>query len=134
MAKYIKKIITSEFLDLYPDVYFIFGDNLTRKGSGGAAKLRHHPHAIGFITKKFPDNNDSSFYRPTEYSPVFFEELEKLNNIVKLYPSKIFYVSQLGAGLANKFRIWELLIRDNLVRKLEKFDNVIFCWDDNINT
>jgi hypothetical protein len=134
MAKYIKKTITEEFLDLYPDAYFIFGDNLTRRGTGGAAKLRHHPHAIGFITKKFPDNNDGSFYRPTEYSPVFFEELEKLKNIVKLYPSKIFYVSQLGAGLANKFRIWELLIRDNLVRKLEKFDNVIFCWDDNMNT
>lgn len=45
----------------------------------------------------------------------------------------MFYISQLGAGLANKFRIWELLIRDNLVRKLEKFDNVIFCWDDNMN-
>jgi hypothetical protein len=132
MSKYINKTITKEFLDLYTDAYFVFGDNLTRHGTGGAAKLRGHPHAIGFITKKFPDNNDNSFYRPEEYSPVFFEELSKLKKIVKSYPNKKFYVSQLGAGLANKFRIWELLIRDNLVRELEKFDNVIFCWDDSL--
>ena len=132
MSKYIDKTITKEFLDLYTNSYFVFGDNLTRRGMGGAAKLRDHQHAIGFITKKFPDNKDGSFYKPEEYAPVFFEELGKLKKIIKSYPNKTFYISQLGAGLANKFRIWELLIRDNLVRELEKFDNVIFCWNDSL--
>jgi hypothetical protein len=132
MAKYINKIITKEFLDNNPNAYFIFGDNLERWGHGGAAKLRDHPHAIGFITKKFPDNHDGSFYKPEEYSLVFFEELRKLKTIIEKRPDKLFYISQLGAGLANKFRIWELLIRDNLVRCLQDLDNVLFCWDDSL--
>jgi hypothetical protein len=132
MAVYKNILITQEFLDSNPDSYFVFGDNLERWGHGGAAKLRDHPHAIGFITKKFPDNKDSSFYKPEEYSPVFFEELKKLEKIITKRPDKKFYISQLGGGLANKFRIWELLIRDNIVRSLEKYKNVVFCWEDNL--
>jgi hypothetical protein len=128
MAIYKNIHVTKEFLDNNPDSYFVFGDNLERWGHGGAAKLRDHPHALGFITKKFPDNNDSSFYRPEEYSPVFFEELQKLKKIVQNRPDKTFYVSQLGGGLANKFFIWQKLVRHNLVRSLEPFDNVVFCW------
>jgi len=130
MAIYKNIIITQEFLDDNPDSYFIFGDNLIREGMGGAAILRYHPHAIGFITKKYPDNKDNSFYKPEEYSPVFFEELEKLKIIIQKRPDKKFYISQLGGGLANKYRIWQKLIRHNLVKSLENFDNVIFCWDD----
>jgi hypothetical protein len=130
MAIYKNIIITESFLDENPDSYFIFGDNLTRQGMGGAAKLRLHPHAIGFITKKYPDNNDNSFYKPEEYSPVFFEELDKLKKLIEKRPDKKFYISQLGGGLANKFYIWEKLIRHNLVKRLEDFDNVIFCWGD----
>ena len=132
MASYKNILITQEFLDSNPDSYFVFGDNLERWGHGGAAKLRDHPHAIGFITKKFPDNKDSSFYKPEEYSLVFFEELKKLEKIITKRPDKKFYISQLGGGLANKFRIWESLIRDNLVRSLDKYKNVVFCWDDNL--
>ena len=130
MATYKDIIITQEFLDNNPNAYFVFGDNLERRGYGGAAKLRDHPHSIGFITKKFPDNHDGSFYKPEEYSPVFFEELKKLKTIIAKRPDKMFYISQLGGGLANKFYIWQRLIRHNLVRNLEKFDNVIFCWKD----
>ena len=77
MATYKNIKITQEFLDNNPNAYFVFGDNLERYGHEGAAKLRDHPHAIGFITKKFPDNKDESFYKPEEYSAVFFEELKK---------------------------------------------------------
>jgi hypothetical protein len=53
MAIYKNIKITQEFLDTNPNAYFIFGDNLERWGHGGAARLRDHPHAIGFITKNF---------------------------------------------------------------------------------
>ena len=132
MAIYKNIKITEKFLDTFTDSYFVFGDNLTRSGTGGAAKLRHHSRAIGFITKKFPDNHESSFYKPEEYSPIFFEELEKLTKIIKSRPDKTFYISQIGGGLANKFRIWELLIRDNLVRALANLPNVVFCWNDSL--
>ena len=133
MATYKNLTITHEFLDMNPNAYVIFGDNLIKKGFSGAAKLRDHPHAIGFITKKYPDNKDESFYRPEEYSPVFFEELEKLKVLVKRKPEKTFYITQLGGGLANKFRIWQKLIHHNLVMALEQFDNVVFCWKDTLN-
>lgn len=132
MAKYQNVEITQNFLDENPNTYFIFGDNLERKGYGGAAALRDHPHSIGFITKKFPDHKDESFYKPEEYSAVFFEELTKLKIIIQKRSDKIFYISQLGGGLANRYKIWEKLIRHNLVRSLEKFDNVIFCWYDSL--
>ena len=132
MAIYKDIIITQKFLDSNPDSYFVFGDNIIREGMGGAASLRYHPHAIGFITKKFPDNQPESFYKPEEYSEVFFEELKKLKTIIEKRPEKKFYISQLGGGLANKYRIWERLIRHNLVRTLENFDNVIFCWEGNL--
>lgn len=130
MATYKNILITHELLDSEPNSYVIFGDNLIHRGFDGAAKLRDHPHAIGFITKKYPDNKDESFYRPEEYSPVFFEELEKLKKLVKSKPDKKFYITQIGGGLANKFYIWEKLIRHNLVRVLEPYDNVVFCWGD----
>jgi len=129
MAIYNSLTITESFLDDNSNAYFVFGDNLERRGTGGAAKLRFHKRAIGFITKKFPDNRDESFYKPEEYSLVFFEELEKLEIKIKNSPNNIFYISQLGAGLANKYRIWEKIINHNLVKKLENFDNVVFCWE-----
>lgn len=132
MATYKNVLITQEFLDENPDCYFIFGDNLIREGIGGAAKLRFHPHAVGFITKKYPDNNDNSFYRPEEYSSIFFEELKKLKTLIQRKPDKTFYISQLGGGLANKFYIWQKLIKHNIIRELGNFSNVIFCWDDSL--
>ena len=130
MAKYKNLIITKYFLDNNRDSYFIFGDNLERSGYGGAASLRDHPHAIGFITKKFPDNAETSFYTPNEYIPIFKEELSKLVRIVEKYQNKTFYISQLGGGLANRYLIWENVIKDNLIKSLEHFDNVVFCWKE----
>jgi hypothetical protein len=130
MAKYENLIITEEFLEQNSNSYFVFGDNLQRWGYGGAAALRDHPHAIGFITKKFPNSKDESFYKPEEYSQIFFEELDKLKKLIERQPDKTFYISQLGGGLANKYFIWQKLIRHNLVRELEKFENVVFCWSD----
>lgn len=130
MALYKNINITKDFLDENTNSYFVFGDNLERWGYGGAAKLRDHPRAIGFITKKFPDNQDESFYKPEEYSAVFFEELNKLKNLVEEKSDKTFYISQLGGGLANKYHIWQKLIHHNLVDTLSHLDNVVFCWSD----
>ena len=130
MYKHIK--ITQEFLDTNPNAYFVFGDNLERSGYEGDSELRDNPHSIGFITKKFADNKDESVYKPEEYSPVFFEELKKLKIIIKKRPDKSFYISRLSCGEANKYYIWQKLIRHNLVRALESYNNVVFCWADSL--
>jgi len=121
--------ITEEFLNSEPDSYFVFGDNLIRQGYGGAAILRDHPQAIGFVTKKFPDNRDTSFYHVEEYESFFFDELENLKKRIETEKDKTFYISQLGGGLANRYKIWEILIKPNLEGSLNQFDNVVFCWD-----
>ena len=122
--------ITEQDLDENPNVVFVFGDNMKRVGCGGAAKLRHHPQSYGFITKKNPDYNDDSFYTPEEYlnSNTFSFELEQLINYEILeHPERTYLISKLGAGLANKYNIWEKVIRDGL-KRLERYDNVKFLY------
>lgn len=130
MARYENFIMSEDFLDKNKRAIFVFGDNTIRQGYGGAAALRDHPQSYGFITKKFPDNNDSSFYKPKEYAVVFFDELVKLIEKIKEEPFKNFYISQLGNGLANKYKIWEEVIKNGLEKNLIHLPNVIFLWDD----
>lgn len=129
MALYKNLQITEKFLNNNKNSYFVFGDNLIRKGYGGAAALRDHPQAIGFVTKKYPDNRDSSFYDPDEYYDIFFEQLKDLKLLIINNPNKIFYISQLGAGLANKYKIWETIIHKNIIEEMSNFENVVFCWE-----
>ena len=130
MAQYKNFIMTEEFLNDSKRAIFVFGDNTLRQGYGGAAFLRDHPQAYGFITKKYPDNHDTSFYRPNEYSAIFFDELVKLREYIREEPFKIFYISQLGAGLANKYYIWENVIKQGLEKNLKDFANVVFLWEE----
>lgn len=129
MARYENFIMSQDFLDKNKRAIFVFGDNTLRQGYGGAAALRDHPQTYGFITKKYPDNHDTSFYRPNEYSSIFFDELVKLREYIKDEPFKIFYISQLGAGLANKYYIWENIIKQGLEKNLQQYPNVVFLWD-----
>lgn len=129
-AKYENIEITEEFLNSNPNAFFIFGDNLKGVGTGGAAKLRHHPRAIGFATKKAPDNEVGSSFKPEEYSKIFFKLLGQLSDLIKRNPANTYYVSRLGAGLANKYLIWQLIIKHNLIEELADCDNVVFCWNE----
>lgn len=120
-------IIDRKFLRKNPDHIFVFGDNLLRVGKGGAAALRDEPNTYGFITKRKPDHNDSSYYTPEEYKPVFEEELKKLITLIETHES-IFMISKLGAGLANKYSIWEEVIEPQLKDRLSEFNNVVFLF------
>ena len=71
MAKYANIKITKEFLDSNPKAYFVHGDDLSKAGLTGAARIKCHPHTLSFITRKWAnENDDGSFYRPEEYAPV----------------------------------------------------------------
>lgn len=119
------KFISEEDLDKNPNWIFVFGDNLKRRGYRGAALLRDHPQAYGFITKKFPNWEDSSHYTPEEYLPVFEQELVKLTKMIVENPTKIFILSKLGSNLANRFGIYEEIIRDRLVQLKKAHTNVV---------
>lgn len=122
-------MIDRDYLRSHPNSVFVFGDNLIRKGKGGAATLRDEPNTYGFITKKAPNNQDESFYRPEEYEPVFIKEISKLRQEILANPDKTYLISKLGAGLANRYRIWETVIEPNICTILGHFKNVLFLWD-----
>ena len=119
----------ASFLIRHPEYIFVFGDNLLRKGKGGAAKLRDEPNTYGFITKRYPDNKDSSFYKPEEYKAIFKKELEKLETFCDKNNDKKILLSKIGAGLANKFNIWEEVIYPNIPRFIES-RNIYKLWID----
>jgi hypothetical protein len=115
------------------DWVFVFGDNLLHKGYRGAATLRGYPNAWGFITKKYPNNENDSFYKVGGYQSIFDGELCKLELFITLNPNKKFLISQLGSGLANRYGVWEKVIKPGL-ECLRKHPNVIFLWEvDSIN-
>lgn len=130
-ATYDNIIVTEDLLNSEPRSFFVFGDNLLRKGLGGAAKLRNHPNAIGFMTKKAPTNDQGACFTPEEYAKPFFEQLDQLSAIIKSRPGDKFYISKLGSGLANRYWIWERVISHNLQDELGGYDNVVFCWNQN---
>ena len=121
--------VDKQYLDDNPHCVFVYGDNLIHKGHGGAAYLRDHPRAVGFVTKKYPDNRDSSFYKPEEYEQIFWACVKELKNRIARSPNTTFLISKLGAGLANRYGIWESIIKPNLANELVMFDNVVLLWD-----
>jgi hypothetical protein len=122
------KYVDATFLRANSDCVFVFGDNLDRRGKGGAAVLRDEPNTYGFITKKKPLNTDSAFYHPNEYEEVYKNEIEKFMHEALDNPDKGYLISKLGAGLANRFDIFEKIIEPNLKKDLDGLHNVAFLW------
>ena len=118
-------MVTEDLLKRHPECIFVFGDNVLRRGRGGAAALRPLPQMYGFITKKVPDHNPTSYYSVQEYYNVFDVELTKLIHTIQAMPTTIFLVSPVGSGIANRYGIWDSIIKPGL-ESLRKFKNVIF--------
>lgn len=119
-------LVTKEYLELNPNHIFVFGDNTLHKGKSGAAALCHNTY--GFITKKLPCNQDSCFYTIAEYWPVFRVETAKLFHTIRKNQSNLYLISKLGAGLANRFGIFENIIELEIKYDLGGFANVRFLW------
>lgn len=120
--------ITLEYLRKHLDHIFVYGDNKLHKGCLGAAMFRKEPNSYGFVTKKYPRMDNKAFYRPYEYKSVFEKEINYLIHYIELYPEKTFLITPLGSGLANKYKIWEQVIKPGL-EVLRKYKNVIFTWE-----
>jgi len=125
-----EKIIDEQYLKEHPNEIFVFGDNLDRLGYGGAAMLRDLPNTYGFITKKSLLHEKDSYYRPDEYEPIFYKEIAKFINIAQQNPDKTYLISRLGAGLANKYLIWEDVILPKIKKLLSILPNIEYLWDE----
>lgn len=124
----IPNIITPEWLINHPKYVFVFGDNTIHCGIGGAAICRNCFNTYGFITKKYPDNKDSSFYTCDEYDNIFKNELKKLKLFIDARPYKIFIISKIGGGLANRYNIFENIIEPAIMRTFKQYKNVVFMF------
>jgi len=121
--------VTPEFLKNNSNYVFVFGDNLIRHGRGGAAKCRDCENAYGFITKRYPDTRAISYYSTDVYKEVYRDEIIKLRLKIIKNPDKIFLISKIGSGLANKHKIWENVIEPNIKNDLRGFkDRLIWLF------
>jgi len=120
--------ITVEYLNSHPDEIFVFGDNTRRIGTAGAAALRHCPNSYGFLTKKFPNNRNDSFYKPDEYRAIYQEEISKLKRLIESSPDKKFLIAKIGGKYANRFRIFNEVIEPQIKEDLKVYKNVSFLW------
>jgi hypothetical protein len=69
-----QKMIYREDLRANPEAYYMFGDNVEKRGLGGqAGHMRGEPNAIGVPTKWAPNMQPTSFFRDED-----FEEVVKL--------------------------------------------------------
>ena len=82
----------------HPDTFYLFGDNLERKGRAGQAVIRGEPNAIGMVTKCYPDMDDFSFFSDADF------ELHKgrILRDLEMIPvgAKVVVHEGIGAGLA----------------------------------
>jgi len=118
--------ITPAYLNSNPGVIFVFGDNGGRWGKAGAAICRDCENSYGFITKIHPSNTNSSFYNPETYKEIYEREIKALTEKIKSNPDKLFLISKLGGGLANKYFIYEKVIQPNIKNDLKEFGNIVF--------
>lgn len=68
MAVLWQKWIKREDLQANPEVYYLFGDNTERWGTGGQAKeMRGEPNAIGIATKMTPTQGSNAYFSDDDF-------------------------------------------------------------------
>jgi len=124
-----KKItITKKFLNNNKDHILIFNENTLRRGRNGLySEFRRFENTYGFITRKFPDNYNDSFFKPKEYKEIFKEEIEKLAEEIKSHPERTYLIPKLGSGKENKYNIYENVVEPGLNR-IHAYENVKFLY------
>jgi uncharacterized protein YihD (DUF1040 family) len=97
---YFQKTIFRQHLRNHPNMQFLFGDNMVRKGFGGQAKeMRGEPNAVGIPTKWSPGMKEQDFFTDDDFDKVKDEIDASFNkiksNVVLIIPAK-----GVGTGLA----------------------------------
>lgn len=96
--------IPREALRASPLSFFVFGDNVARRGYGGqAAAMRGEPNAIGIATKWLPSNTPDAFFRDGDPSARIFllAELNRLASIYRTGADIHVPAAGLGTGLSH---------------------------------
>lgn len=116
-----------------PNVLYVFGDNLLRKGMGGqAAHMRGEPNAVGVATKKTPSMSEEAFYSDAEYDDLkkmFLKDVTPLVVALKQGKTVVWPSDGIGTGLSEvpkrAPKLWKMMetVRIHLEKTmLDKID------------
>ena len=89
-----------------PNVLYLFGDNLIRKGLGGQAKeMRGEPNTIGIVTKRYPSNHPTSFIYDSDkdiedIKAIIDADINKVKSLLSTGKYKALVIPPIGVGLA----------------------------------
>ena len=68
--EYVKRY-SREMVRSRPEAWFVFGDNMERRGRGGqAAACRDEPNTIGIPTKWFPHTGEQAYFSDADFDLV----------------------------------------------------------------
>ena len=92
---------SADYLRNHPDLLFVFGDNLSRTGTGGQAIIRSEPNSIGLVSKRSPDHLSTAYMTgtPTDYDAVN-ADLARIEELALSGKQLVFPSSGIGTGLA----------------------------------
>lgn len=96
--------ITRVDLAASPDVLFVFGDNMARRGYGGQAReMRGAPNAVGIPTKRAPSMTPSAFFSDDDFlwaKPEIDAAFARLEAHIRVGGRVVWPKDGVGTGLA----------------------------------
>ena len=100
-----KEWFTKEQIQANRDIYYVFGDNEQRKGTGGQAKpCRGEPNCIGIRTKRAPNTHPSAYWTDETLESnidMINEDFANVEGFLQEGFTVIFPADGVGTGLAN---------------------------------
>lgn len=121
-----QSIIRRDDLKRNPDVCYIFGDNVQRRGlKGQAAEMRGEPNAIGVATKWAPSFKPDAYFDDKDYdriADIISDDLAKVCAQLQRNKIVVWPADGIGTGLSRlpetAPRIWAEL--EEARKELEK--------------
>ena len=100
-----KKIYRKDLKD-HPEVLYVFGDNMARRGYGGQAReMRGEPNAVGIPTKWLPSTAENAYFTDrlgfTKIIETIDQDFERLEAHLKVGGEIVWPSYGIGTGLAN---------------------------------
>ena len=93
--------ITRQMLRDEPDILFVFGDNMQRRGMGGQAfAMRGEPNAVGIPTKKSPSMRPEAFFNDHDHAAWYIESSPNIVRLLRHNGLIIWPKAGIGSGRA----------------------------------
>lgn len=113
-----------------PQLLFVFGDNIIRKGTGGQACIRYMKNSKGIATKRLPTMNHNAFFSDLEEEgEIIYNDFMFILNYAKMYNLTICFPRDgLGTGLSKMPEKSPLLFKylNNLI---EQYYGIVFDYE-----